>query len=86
LFFFFALIEELQSQKILTRRRKLPAICPDGSQVSVWGIMRKAIGKDLSKISLPVILNEPLGILQVEINFKVRPSLRKLIKLKNFHI
>ena len=40
-------------------------MCPDGSQVSVWGIMRKAIGKDLSKISLPVILNEPLGILQV---------------------
>jgi hypothetical protein len=28
--------------------------------------MRKAIGKDLSKISLPVILNEPLGILQVK--------------------
>jgi hypothetical protein len=56
--------EELQSQKILTRRRKLPAVAPDGSQVSVWGIMRKAIGKDLSKISLPVILNEPLGILQ----------------------
>jgi len=26
--------------------------------------MRKAIGKDLSKISLPVILNEPLSILQ----------------------
>ena len=30
----------------------------------MWGILRKAIGKDLSKISLPVILNEPLGILQ----------------------
>ena len=26
--------------------------------------MRKAIGKDLSKISLPVVLNEPLSILQ----------------------
>ena len=26
--------------------------------------MRKAIGKDLSRIALPVILNEPLGLLQ----------------------
>lgn len=49
----------------MTRRRKLPTASPDASQVSIWGIMRKAIGKDLSKISLPVILNEPLSILQV---------------------
>lgn len=56
--------EELQAQKMLTRRRNLPAPAPDTSQVSVWGILRKAIGKDLSKIALPVILNEPLGILQ----------------------
>jgi hypothetical protein len=58
----------MQALKMLTRRRKLPAVCPDTSQVSVWSILRKAIGKDLSKIALPVILNEPLGILQV--NFK----------------
>lgn len=64
-FYFYFFIEELQAQKILTRRRKLPAPSPDASQVSIWGIMRKAIGKDLSKISLPVILNEPLSILQV---------------------
>lgn len=56
--------EELQGQKMLTRRRNLPAPAPDTSQVSVWGILRKAIGKDLSKIALPVILNEPIGILQ----------------------
>ena len=42
----------------------MPAPSPDASQVSIWGILRKAIGKDLSKISLPVILNEPLSILQ----------------------
>lgn len=56
--------EELQSQKMLTRRRNLPAAAPDTSQVSIWGILRKAIGKDLSKIALPVILNEPLSLLQ----------------------
>lgn len=26
--------------------------------------MRKAIGKDLSRIAMPIILNEPLGLLQ----------------------
>ena len=58
---------------MLTRRRKLPATCPDASQISIWGILRKAIGKDLSKISLPVILNEPLSILQVfKILFKLK--------------
>lgn len=58
-------IEELLAQTILKRRRQLPAVAPDASQISVWSILRKAIGKDLSKISLPVILNEPLSILQV---------------------
>ena len=64
-FLYLFLTEELQGQKMLTRRRNLPAPAPDTSQVSVWGILRKAIGKDLSKIALPVILNEPIGILQV---------------------
>ena len=65
MFFCFCLsTEELQAQKMLTRRRNLPAPAPDTSQVSIWGILRKAIGKDLSKIAMPVILNEPLGILQ----------------------
>ena len=26
--------------------------------------MRKAIGKDLSRVAMPVVLNEPLGLLQ----------------------
>ena len=32
--------------------------------LSLWGILRKNIGKDLSKISMPVSLNEPLSALQ----------------------
>jgi len=63
-------ISELLAQTVFKRRRVLPATSPDTSQVSMLGILRKAIGKDLSKISLPVILNEPLSILQVtSINF-----------------
>lgn len=38
---------------------------PSGNEVpSLWGILKKNIGKDLSRISMPVALNEPLGVLQ----------------------
>jgi hypothetical protein len=47
------------------RRSILPAPAPSGSEVpSLWGILKKNIGKDLSRISMPVALNEPLGVLQ----------------------
>ena len=36
----------------------------DSGDLSLWGILRKNIGKDLSKISMPVSLNEPLSALQ----------------------
>jgi hypothetical protein len=50
--------------RIKWRRSSLPASAPDTSHVGLWNIMRKAIGKDLSRIALPVVLNEPLGLLQ----------------------
>jgi len=31
---------------------------------SIWGILKKNIGKNLSKISMPVAINEPLSVLQ----------------------
>ncbi|ELT87291.1 hypothetical protein CAPTEDRAFT_150458 [Capitella teleta] len=45
------------------RRSKLPAQKPD-TDISLWGLLYKNIGKDLSKISMPVTLNEPLSMLQ----------------------
>lgn len=47
------------------RRLALPCPAPTGNQApSVWGILTKNIGKDLSRISMPVTLNEPIGVLQ----------------------
>ncbi|XP_031821985.1 oxysterol-binding protein-related protein 7 isoform X1 [Sarcophilus harrisii] len=46
------------------RRRCLPAASGPGSDVSLWNILRNNIGKDLSKVSMPVQLNEPLNTLQ----------------------
>ena len=47
------------------RRTILPAPQPDTSHLSLWNILKKNIGKDLSKIAMPVALNEPLSMLQV---------------------
>ncbi|XP_014671474.1 PREDICTED: oxysterol-binding protein-related protein 6-like [Priapulus caudatus] len=46
------------------RRSRLPASKPDASNFNIWSLLRKNIGKDLSKISMPVTLNEPLSTLQ----------------------
>ncbi|XP_067418147.1 oxysterol-binding protein-related protein 3 isoform X3 [Emydura macquarii macquarii] len=46
------------------RRTCLPAPCPDTSNISLWNILRNNIGKDLSKVVMPVELNEPLNTLQ----------------------
>uniref|UniRef100_A0A3Q3AXC1 Oxysterol-binding protein n=1 Tax=Kryptolebias marmoratus TaxID=37003 RepID=A0A3Q3AXC1_KRYMA len=46
------------------RRTFLPAPCPDTSNINLWNILRNNIGKDLSKVSMPVELNEPLNTLQ----------------------
>ena len=48
---------------ILTgRRRELPIVKTE--TVNLWNLLYKNIGKDLSKISMPVTLNEPLSTLQ----------------------
>ena len=46
------------------RRSSLSACAPGTYNVGLWNIMRKAIGKDLSRIALAVILNEQLGGLE----------------------
>ncbi|KAG9509856.1 Oxysterol-binding protein-related protein 2 [Fragariocoptes setiger] len=46
-----------------TLRTKLPAPAPQGS-MSLWNILKNCIGKDLSKITFPVVFNEPLTMLQ----------------------
>uniref|UniRef100_A0A667X5R2 Oxysterol-binding protein n=1 Tax=Myripristis murdjan TaxID=586833 RepID=A0A667X5R2_9TELE len=49
----------------LTRRRStLPSPSPSSSGVSLWNILKNNIGKDLSKVAMPVQLNEPLNTLQ----------------------
>lgn len=46
------------------RRTCLSAPSPDTSNINLWNILRNNIGKDLSKVAMPVELNEPLNTLQ----------------------
>ncbi|KAM6918580.1 oxysterol-binding protein-related protein 1-like [Xenentodon cancila] len=46
------------------RRTCLPAPMFSRNDVSVWSILKKCIGMELSKIAMPVIFNEPLSFLQ----------------------
>ncbi|XP_063044224.1 oxysterol-binding protein-related protein 7-like isoform X2 [Engraulis encrasicolus] len=47
-----------------SRRTTLPAVCQDNSHVGILNILYNNVGKDLSRISMPVALNEPVNFLQ----------------------
>ena len=44
-------------------RDKLPFLRPENEVIVIWSLISKFIGQDLTKISLPVILSEPLSTL-----------------------
>ncbi|CAF1009201.1 unnamed protein product [Rotaria sp. Silwood1] len=45
-------------------RRKLPSPMLDRSAYSIFSVLKQAIGKDLTRFSIPIIWNEPLSFLQ----------------------
>uniref|UniRef100_A0A671VEA2 Oxysterol-binding protein n=1 Tax=Sparus aurata TaxID=8175 RepID=A0A671VEA2_SPAAU len=45
-------------------RKTLPAEMISRNNFSVWSILKKCIGMELSKIAMPVVFNEPLSFLQ----------------------
>lgn len=45
-------------------RKNLPYLLPPNYTVPIWKILGKFVSSDLSKVSLPVALCEPLGTLQ----------------------
>jgi len=47
-----------------TMRSRIPKPAQEMARVSVWSFLKNCIGKDLSKIAMPVVFNEPLSFLQ----------------------
>jgi len=56
-------LEQLDLHKSKYRTR-LPHKMHSRSEFSVWTVLKQAIGKDLSRMAMPVIFNEPLSSLQ----------------------
>ncbi|XP_076009128.1 oxysterol-binding protein-related protein 1 isoform X2 [Genypterus blacodes] len=56
--------EETQPNGIARHRSTLPAPMFSRNDFSIWSILRNCIGMELSKITMPVIFNEPLSFLQ----------------------
>merc|ERR1719337_841133 len=57
-------LDRERRQTLTGRRRQLPVPKTETEGVNLWNLLCKNIGKDLSKISMPVTLNEPLSTLQ----------------------
>ncbi|KAM3619852.1 uncharacterized protein V6R79_014707 [Siganus canaliculatus] len=56
--------DEAQPNGIPKHRTSLPAPMFSRNDFSIWSILRNCIGMELSKITMPVIFNEPLSFLQ----------------------
>uniref|UniRef100_A0A673C3I4 Oxysterol-binding protein n=1 Tax=Sphaeramia orbicularis TaxID=375764 RepID=A0A673C3I4_9TELE len=56
--------DETQPNGISKHRTSLPAPMFSRNDFSIWSILRNCIGMELSKITMPVIFNEPLSFLQ----------------------
>lgn len=54
----------LNQSAMYEQRTKLPFLKDPKKKFSVWKILKDSIGKDLSKIAVPVQFNEPIGMLQ----------------------
>lgn len=52
------------SYPYVRRRRKLPDPVEKEKGVSLWAMIKDNIGKDLTKVCLPVYFNEPLSSLE----------------------
>ncbi|GAX79051.1 hypothetical protein CEUSTIGMA_g6491.t1 [Chlamydomonas eustigma] len=53
-----------QGHSAPVNRDRLPAAKPLGRGFSVWSMLKNMIGKDLTKITMPATINEPLDMLQ----------------------
>ncbi|XP_062338482.1 oxysterol-binding protein-related protein 1 isoform X2 [Osmerus eperlanus] len=56
--------DKAQCNGVKEHRTFLPASMFSRNDVSIWSILKKCIGMELSKIAMPVIFNEPLSFLQ----------------------
>ena len=50
--------------KSFVTRERLPVKQPDKNNTNLWSFLKQCIGKELTKITMPVQWNEPISLLQ----------------------
>jgi hypothetical protein len=56
--------DAVEEEPVEVHRAQLPVQKEPGQKLSIWKVIKDSIGKDLSKISVPVYFNEPLSFIQ----------------------
>lgn len=64
-----------QQRSVWGGRVSLPVPAFSRANFSVWSILKQCIGKELSKITMPVVFNEPLSFLQRVVEYMEYSSL-----------
>lgn len=62
--FCFPTATDVMGEAIIERRKKLPDPCEKEKGVSLWSLIKDNVGKDLTRVCLPVYFNEPISSLQ----------------------
>lgn len=57
-------MEKKPPKKAKEARTRLPVKQPEKNNANLWGFLKQCIGKELSKITMPVQWNEPISLLQ----------------------
>ena len=55
--------EREDESSVVEYRTILPALKPPDQKISIWKVIKDAVGKDLSKFCVPVYFNEPITML-----------------------
>ncbi|KAH9572060.1 hypothetical protein CY35_02G126900 [Sphagnum magellanicum] len=58
------MLSEAEGEELDQPRTRLPAPRPLSWGFSVWTVLKNAVGRDLSHITMPATINEPLSVLQ----------------------
>lgn len=57
-------VDDYNTLPCTKRRRKLPEPAEKEKGISLWSMIKDNVGKDLTRVCLPVYFNEPLSSLQ----------------------
>ncbi len=55
--------------KFETTRTELPALRDPNVKIQIWTVLKENVGKDLSRITMPIYFNEPQSMLHKSIAF-----------------